>query len=204
MYPIIESPATLLVATAIVAYLLGAIPFGVIITKAMGLGDVRKIGSGNIGATNVLRTGSNAAALATVLLDAGKGLVAVLLARSIVGEDAAQVAALFSFLGHLYPIWLNFKGGKGVATLLGTLVGLAPIIGLVALMTWLFTFFIYRISSLSALVAAIFTPLAAYLMEFTNMMALLIFMAVMVFWKHRSNIKRLIVGDEPMTTWSKK
>lgn len=202
--PILESSPTLLLVVAAVAYLLGSIPFGILITRSMGLGDIRKIGSGNIGATNVLRTGSKSAALATVLLDAGKGLVAVLLARAYVSDDAAQVAALCSFLGHLYPVWLGFRGGKGVATLLGTLVGLAPIVGLIGLGAWLFTFFVYRISSLSALVSAVLTPLVAFMVGFGNLTALLLVMATMLFWKHRENIRRLMDGTEPMTVWKKK
>jgi glycerol-3-phosphate acyltransferase PlsY len=202
--PVFDSALTLLAITAIAAYLLGSVPFGVLVTRALGLGDVRKIGSGNIGATNVLRTGSKPAALATLLLDAGKGLVAVLLARSLVGEDAAQVAALFSFLGHLFPVWLNFRGGKGVATFLGTLVALAPMVGLIALLAWLFTFFVYRISSLSAIVSAVLTTSVAYLVGFTELTALMAVMAVLLVWKHRENIKRLIDGSEPMSTWSKK
>ncbi|MEQ9038099.1 MAG: glycerol-3-phosphate 1-O-acyltransferase PlsY, partial [Silicimonas sp.] len=147
--PTFDSPVSLLVLVAVVAYLMGSIPFGLVITRLFGLGDVRKIGSGNIGATNVLRTGSKPAALATLLLDAGKGLVAVLLAKAWIGNDAAQIAALFAFLGHLFPVWLGFRGGKGVATFLGSVLGLAPIVGLIALGAWAFTFFVYRISSLS-------------------------------------------------------
>ncbi|NNL36172.1 MAG: glycerol-3-phosphate acyltransferase, partial [Silicimonas sp.] len=139
MLPVFDSPVMLLLLAALVAYLLGSIPFGIVVTRLFGLGDIRKIGSGNIGATNVLRTGSKSAALTTVLLDAGKGLLAVIGARALVGEDAAQVAALFSFLGHLFPVWLGFRGGKGVATLLGAIVGLSPLLGFVALMAWLFT-----------------------------------------------------------------
>ena len=123
--PAIETGTGLLLLTAILGYLLGSIPFGVLMTRLFGLGDLRKIGSGNIGATNVLRTGNKAAALATLILDGGKGAAAVLVARACVGPDAALVAALASFLGHLYPVWLNFKGGKGVATFLGTLLALA-------------------------------------------------------------------------------
>ncbi len=202
--PAIESSVTLLLVTAVAAYLLGSIPFGIVITRLLGLGDIRKIGSGNIGATNVLRTGSKSAALATVLLDAGKGLVAVLLANRYIGADAAQVAGLFAFLGHLYPVWLGFKGGKGVATLLGVLVGLAPLVGLIALLAWLFTFFVYRISSLSALIATALTIGVAFMSGFREMVALMLVMGVLLFWKHRGNIQRLIDGSEPMTTWSRK
>lgn len=198
------SPLSLLAMVALIAYLMGSIPFGLLITRLFGLGDVRKIGSGNIGATNVLRTGSKVAALATVLLDAGKGLLAVVLAGRYVGEDAAQVAALFSFLGHCYPVWLKFKGGKGVATLLGVLIGLVPLVGLLALIAWLFTFFVYRISSLSALVASVLTTLVAYLVGFSELTPLMIAMTAILFWKHRANIQRLLNGTEPLTVWSKK
>lgn len=189
---------------ALVAYLLGSIPFGVLITRLFGLGDVRKIGSGNIGATNVLRTGSKSAALATVLLDAGKGLVAVLLARNFIGDDAAQVAALFAFLGHLFPVWLGFRGGKGVATLLGVLVGLAPFVAAVALAAWLFTFFVYRISSLAALISGLVTTTVTIAIGINDISAVLVVMTALLFWKHSANIRRLIDGTEPMTTFSKK
>lgn len=201
---LIENPPSLLAIVALVSYVLGAIPFGIVITRLFGLEDVRKIGSGNIGATNVLRTGSKSAALATVLLDSGKGLVAVIIAKTYVGNDAAQVAALSAFLGHLYPIWLGFRGGKGVATLLGTLVGLAPIVGLIALCSWLFTYFVCRISSLSALASSVFTTGLAYFIGYSQLTLLMAVMTVLVFWKHRGNIQRLLKGTEPMTTWSKK
>jgi glycerol-3-phosphate acyltransferase PlsY len=123
--PEITTDQSLLILTAVLAYLLGSIPFGIVITRALGLGDLRRIGSGNIGATNVLRTGNKGAALATLVLDAAKGGIAVLVARALLAEDAAQVAALAAFLGHLFPVWLGFKGGKGVATFLGTLIALA-------------------------------------------------------------------------------
>ena len=135
MPELIASPLTLTIV-AVLAYLLGSIQFGLVITRAMGLGDLRSIGSGNIGATNVLRTGNRGAALATLVLDAAKGGIAVLLARWAVGEDAAQLAALCSFLGHLFPVWLRFKGGKGVATFLGTMIALAWPVGLAACATW--------------------------------------------------------------------
>ena len=202
--PAFETSITLLVIVAVGAYLMGSVPFGIVVTRLFGLGDIRKIGSGNIGATNVLRTGSKSAALATVRLDAGKGLLAVLLAARFIGPDAAQVAGLFAFLGHLLPIWLGFRGGKGVATLLGVLVGLAPLVGLIAFGAWLFTFFVYRISSLSAIVAAVLTPLVAYIVGFEELTALILLTAVLLIWKHRGNIQRLIDGTEPMTVWSKK
>lgn len=197
--PTFDSPVSLLVLVAVVAYLMGSIPFGLVITRLFGLGDVRKIGSGNIGATNVLRTGSKPAALATLLLDAGKGLVAVLLAKAWIGNDAAQVAALFAFLGHIFPVWLGFRGGKGVATFLGSVLGLAPIVGLIALGAWAFTFFVYRISSLSALVSAVLTTIVAYMIGFQDIAAVMVIMAVLLVWKHQDNIRRLIDGTEPMS-----
>ena len=152
MPDIISSPLALFLV-GVLGYLLGSIPFGIVITRALGLGDLRQIGSGNIGATNVLRTGNKGAAAATLLLDAAKGGIAVLIARHAVGEDAAQLAALTSFLGHLFPVWLGFRGGKGVATFLGTLIALAWPVGLAACATWLVAALITRISSASALLA---------------------------------------------------
>jgi glycerol-3-phosphate acyltransferase PlsY len=182
---------------AVLAYLLGSVPFGLVITRVFGLGDLRKIGSGNIGATNVLRTGNKPAALATLILDAGKGGVAVLLARAMVGPDAAQVAALFSFLGHLYPVWLGFRGGKGVATFLGTLLALAWPAGLAACATWALTAAVSRLSSLSALVAAALAPVWLAVLGYPQMSVLAIALAAMVFQRHHANIARLRAGTEP-------
>lgn len=150
-----------LILWAVIGYLLGSIPFGIVITRALGLGDLRKIGSGNIGATNVLRTGNKPAALATLLLDSGKGAIAVLLARALAGQDAALIAGAAAFLGHLYPVWLGFRGGKGVATFLGTVLALDWRLGLAACAIWLATALVTRISSLSALVAAALSPVIA-------------------------------------------
>ncbi|OHC50222.1 MAG: acyl-phosphate glycerol 3-phosphate acyltransferase, partial [Rhodobacteraceae bacterium GWF1_65_7] len=152
--PDITTDYATLALIAFGAYLLGSIPFGMVITRVFGLGDLRQIGSGNIGATNVLRTGNKPAALATLLLDSGKGAIAVLIARALAGEDAAQLAALASFLGHLFPVFLGFNGGKGVATFLGTLIALAWPVGLACCATWLVMALIFRISSLAALAAA--------------------------------------------------
>jgi glycerol-3-phosphate acyltransferase PlsY len=187
----------LLMLTAVLAYLLGSVPFGIVITRAMGLGDLRKIGSGNIGATNVLRTGNKPAALATLLLDAGKGGIAVLMARAAVGEDGAQVAALMSFLGHLFPVWLGFKGGKGVATFLGTLIVLAWPVGLAACATWGIVAAFSRISSLSALVAAVLSPVWLVLLGYPQMVGLAIMLAVLIGVRHSANIARLRAGTEP-------
>ncbi len=191
------SPPVLLVVTALLSYLLGSVPFGIVITRLLGLGDLRQIGSGNIGATNVLRTGNKGAALATLLLDAGKGGIAVALARGLVGPDAAQVAALFSFAGHLFPVWLGFKGGKGVATFLGTLLVLAWPAGLAACATWAVVAAISRISSLSALVAAVLSPIWLYLLGYPEMVALAGILALVILERHKTNIARLIAGKEP-------
>lgn len=195
--PEFTSDPILLLATAVLSYLLGSVPFGVVITRMMGLGDLRQIGSGNIGATNVLRTGNKPAALATLLLDAGKGGIAVLIARALVGPDAAQVAALCSFLGHLFPVWLGFKGGKGVATFLGTLLALAWPAGLAACATWAATAAISRISSLSALVAAALTPVWLTLLGYPQMSLLATALAALIFVRHQANIARLRAGTEP-------
>ncbi|MCA0273402.1 MAG: glycerol-3-phosphate 1-O-acyltransferase PlsY [Proteobacteria bacterium] len=196
--PILETGAGTLVAIAVLGYLLGSIPFGVLVTKVMGLGDLRKIGSGNIGATNVLRTGNKGAALATLLLDGGKGAAAVLIARGVTGhEDAAQVAGLAAFLGHLFPVWLGFKGGKGVATFLGTLLALAWPVGIAACLTWLVTAVVSRISSLSALVAATLSVAWAAVLGQGHMIYLIVILGTLVFWKHLPNIERLKAGTEP-------
>ena len=195
--PDVTSPALILLLVALASYLLGSILFGLVITRALGLGDLRQIGSGNIGATNVLRTGNRAAAAATLILDAAKGAVAVLLARAWVGPDAAQVAALFAFLGHLYPVWLQFRGGKGVATFLGTLLALAWPVGLAACATWAVTAAVSRISSLSALVAAGLAPVWLLIFGRGQMLALVIILAALVFLRHRANIARLRAGTEP-------
>ena len=197
MMPLIESPAGTLALVAVLAYLLGSVPFGVVITKLMGLGDLRQIGSGNIGATNVLRTGNKGAAAATLLLDSGKGAVAVLLARAFTGEDGAQLAALMSFLGHLFPVWLGFRGGKGVATFLGTLLALAWPAGLLACATWLAVAAISRISSLSALVATLASPIWLWVVGMPEASALAVVLAALVWLRHRENIARLSAGTEP-------
>ncbi|NNE87946.1 MAG: glycerol-3-phosphate 1-O-acyltransferase PlsY [Silicimonas sp.] len=204
LVPTLESGPFILLLVAIAAYLLGSIPFGILVARAFGLPDPRTIGSKNIGATNMLRTGSKPAALATVLLDGAKGGIAVIIARALFAEDAAQFAGLAAFFGHLYPVFLKFKGGKGVATLLGTVVGLAPFIGLIALLAWLFAYFVFRYSSLSALMSAAVTPPIAIMLGFEHMALVLFVMAIMVFWRHRENIKRLQAGTEPMVDWGKK
>ena len=195
--PEIEASLVVLGVVAVASYLLGAVPFGLVISRLMGLGDVRKIGSGNIGATNVLRTGSKPAALLTLVLDGGKGAAAVLIARALVGEDAAQLAGFSAFLGHLYPVWLGFKGGKGVATFFGTAFALVPLVGAIAAIIWLSSAALTRISSLSALLAATGAPLAALMTG--NAQALVLFLAIgaLIFLRHAPNIQRLLNGTEP-------
>ena len=187
----------LLGLVALLGYLLGSVPFGIVITRMLGLGDLRQIGSGNIGATNVLRTGNKPAALATLLLDRGKGAIAVLVARPLMDETAAQVRGAAAFIGHLYPIWLGFRGGKGVATFLGTLIALAWPVGLGACAVWLVTALISRISSLSALVAATAAVPLSWFLGHTDLMLLAAALAALIFWRHRSNIARLANGTEP-------
>jgi glycerol-3-phosphate acyltransferase PlsY len=187
----------LLILVGVLGYLLGSVPFGIVITRALGLGDLRAIGSGNIGATNVLRTGHKGAALATLLLDAGKGAIAVLVARIAVGEDAAQVAGGMAFLGHLFPVWLGFKGGKGVATFLGTLIALAWPVGLAACATWAVTAAITRISSLSALVAAALSGMWCFVFSRGDLLILTFALMVLVYIRHWPNLQRIKAGTEP-------
>ncbi len=195
--PEIVTSLPLLALTAGLGYLLGSIPFGILIARAFGLGDLRRIGSGNIGATNVLRTGNKLAALLTLVLDAGKGGIAVLLARWVLAEDAAQLAGVAAFLGHLVPVWLGFKGGKGVATFLGTLLALSFPVGLAACGLWLVTALASRISSLSALVAAVLSPVAAWALGRPELLALTVLLALIIVERHKANIARLLAGQEP-------
>ena len=188
--------AELLAFWAIAGYLLGAIPFGIGTARVLGLGDLRQIGSGNIGATNVLRTGSKLGAALTLIGDAGKAGAAVLLARALAAEDAAQIAGFAAFLGHCYPIWLKFKGGKGVATFFGLLFALAWPIGVAAGATWLATAAIFRFSSLAALLTAVMTPLWIILMGFNSLFLLSLCLTGVIYWRHRENIIRLIRGQE--------
>ncbi len=178
-------------------YLLGSIPFGMVLASIMGLGNLRDIGSGNIGATNVLRTGNKTAAALTLILDGGKGAVAVLLARYFAGEMAAYIAALAAMIGHCYPIWLKFAGGKGVATVLGVYLALALPLGALACATWLVTAIILRISSLSALVAAASAMVWVFVLGQSQMLWLTAALAALIFWRHRSNISRLLDRTEP-------
>ena len=195
--PQLTSDPVILTLIATFAYLLGSIPFGLVITRAMGLGDLRQIGSGNIGATNVLRTGNRGAAAATLVLDGAKGGIAVLIARAFAGEDAAQLAALCAFLGHLYPIWLRFKGGKGMATFLGTLLALDWRVGLACCATWLVAALLTRISSLAALTAAALSTLWLLAFHDGRMILLAMILTLLVYIRHWANLERIKNGTEP-------
>jgi glycerol-3-phosphate acyltransferase PlsY len=183
--------------TLVLAYLLGSVPFGLLLTRLAGLGDVRKIGSGNIGATNVLRTGRRDIALVTLILDGGKGAVAVLLAYEMFGPSASALAAIGAFLGHLFPIYLGFRGGKGVATFLGIALAAHFWVGLLACGTWLLVAAVTRYSSLAALVATAATPVYAYFFSHYLEMEQGVVLAALVYLKHRQNMKRLATGEEP-------
>jgi glycerol-3-phosphate acyltransferase PlsY len=189
-------------AGALLAYLLGSIPFGLVLTKLAGYGDIRRIGSGNIGATNVLRTGNKPLAVATLLLDAGKGAIAVVIAREF-GPDMAAIAAVGSFLGHLFPVWLRFKGGKGVATSAGILLALAWPVGAIALAVWLAMAMAFRYSSLAALAAAAAAPLLAWWLADPQRTQVILVLAALIFVKHHQNIRRLLRGEESRIRLSK-
>ncbi|MEH6360298.1 MAG: glycerol-3-phosphate 1-O-acyltransferase PlsY [Amylibacter sp.] len=197
MYPDLDLTLTAIIALASLAYLMGSIPFGIVIAKIMGLGNLREIGSGNIGATNVLRTGNKLAAFLTLVFDAGKGAVAVFLAGYFFGQTAAQIAGLFAFLGHLYPIWLRFNGGKGVAVFLGILLAINFWAGLATCLTWLVTAIIIRISSASALVASLLAPVWLYLIDTRSGVLFVVIMTQLIWVKHKENIKRILKGTEP-------
>ena len=195
--PSLDTPLVLLLLWAAFGYLLGSIPFGMVLARVMGLGNLRDIGSGSIGATNVLRTGSKAAAALTLLLDALKGVAAMLLARSFAGEDAAQLAGLMAMIGHCYPVWLRFDGGKGVATYLGLMLVLSWPIGVGCCLAWLVGAAIYRISSMASLICAAASPVMVFLFGGGPIFAFTIALMLLIFWRHRSNIARLRAGTEP-------
>jgi len=195
--PFIETSATLLTLAALVGYLLGSIPFGMVLARVMNLGNLRDIGSGNIGATNVLRTGNKKAAALTLLLDGGKGAVAVLLGRFALGEDAAQLMGLMAMMGHCFPVWLGFKGGKGVATFLGILLALAWPVGIGCCIAWLIGAAMTRISSMGAIVAAIASTFLLVTLGYGTALLLGIVLTLLVIWRHRENIARIKADTEP-------
>ncbi|MFD2740235.1 glycerol-3-phosphate 1-O-acyltransferase PlsY [Sulfitobacter aestuarii] len=195
--PLIDTAAALLLLWALLAYLIGSIPFGMVLARLMKLGDLRNIGSGNIGATNVLRTGSKKAAAMTLLLDGAKGAAAVLLARFFAGEDAAQLAGLAAMLGHCYPVWIGFRGGKGVATFLGVLLALAWPVGLGCCLAWLIAAVISRTSSLAALFSASVSTFLLVFLGYGEALLLGVLLTLLLFWRHRSNIRRIKAGTEP-------
>lgn len=184
------------VAAVLIGYLLGSIPFGVILTRAAGAGDLRTIGSGNIGATNVLRTGRKGLAAATLILDALKGAAAVW-AVAALWPDMAPVAGAAAFIGHCYPVWLRFTGGKGVATMMGIALALSPPVAGVYAAVWLGLLAIVRISSVAGMLAAISAPVAAAWFDRFDIVLTLLALAAIVLWKHRANIERLTAGTEP-------
>lgn len=196
--PLIESSVTALALWAVIGYLMGSIPFGMVLARVMNLGNLRNIGSGNIGATNVLRTGNKTAAALTLLLDAAKGAAALLLARAITGvEDAAQIAGLAAMFGHCYPVWLRFNGGKGVATFLGLLLALHFPVGVGACVAWLIGAGLSRMSSMGALVSAASSTVFMTYLGMPEAVVLGVVLTLLIFWRHRANINRIRTGTEP-------
>ena len=202
-----DQPPVSYILSAVLGYLLGSIPFGLVIVRAAGLGDIREIGSGNIGATNVLRTGRRDLAAATLLLDSGKAAIALLIARTVFKQDigyggvyAGYVAGGAAYLGHCFPVWLNFKGGKGVATFFGVLLAGMPLVGAACGALWVLTAIVFRYSSLGGLVAAMAAPLIAYVTNpgaWRAPVGFCLFLAVLIFIRHHANITRLLSGTEP-------
>jgi glycerol-3-phosphate acyltransferase PlsY len=200
-----DTSLSMLIPVVLLAYLAGSVPFGVLFARISGAGDLRKVGSGNIGATNVLRTGKKGAAALTLAFDMAKGAIPVLLARRLGGESLAAIAAIAAFLGHIFPVWLRFRGGKGVATFLGVALALYWPVGLMACGTWILAAAIFRISSLSALVTAAATPILFLFWpsesfvrnELTLWAGASFILAMLIFLTHRDNIVRLRTGTEP-------
>lgn len=184
------------IIAALLGYLSGSVPFGLILTRMAGHGDLRSIGSGNIGATNVLRTGNKKLAAATLLLDALKATVAAVIAQAVFGQNAGLIAGFAAFIGHLFPIWLGFKGGKGVATYIGTLLGVAPLMVPVFAVVWLTLAFVTRYSSLSALVATLVIPVVLWILGIPDAALVTAVMTAITYWRHKANIERLIAGTE--------
>jgi glycerol-3-phosphate acyltransferase PlsY len=195
--PPIETTTLILILWAVIGYGLGSIPFGILVSRAMGLGNLRDIGSGNIGATNVLRTGNKKAAALTLVFDAAKGAVVVLLARAFANEDATQLAALMAMLGHCYPVWLGGKGGKGVATFLGIMLAIAWPAGLGCCLAWAIAAAMTRTSSMGALAAASSSTFFLVLTGYGYVLLVGIALTILIFWRHRENIHRLRAGIEP-------
>ena len=195
--PALETSIALLALWAIIGYVAGSIPFGMLLARAMNLGNLRDIGSGSIGATNVLRTGSKKAAALTLLLDAAKGGVVILIARTFAGEDAAQIAGFMAMVGHCYPVWLKFNGGKGVATFLGLALALAWPVGIACCLTWLAIAAVLRTSSISSMTSAVAAPIYALILGFSATLLLFIGLTVLILWPHQSNIQRVLSGTEP-------
>jgi glycerol-3-phosphate acyltransferase PlsY len=191
-----SSADTFLSVAFVIGYLLGSIPFGLVLTRLAGTQDLRSVGSGNIGATNVLRTGRKGLAAATLILDMLKGTAAVLIAGFYDGPNAAMLAAFGAFLGHLFPIWLKFRGGKGVATYIGVLIGLFWPAAIVFCLVWLATAFTTRYSSLSAFIASLVTPIFLWWFGQPALAALSVVLTLLMFYKHRENIMRLLAGTE--------
>lgn len=195
--PYLDIPVLMVLAALLGGYLLGSIPFGVVFGKMAGLGDIREIGSGNIGATNALRTGNKWVAFLTLVGDIGKGVAAVSLARMFLHPDAGALAGVAAFLGHLYPVWIGFKGGKGVATFLGIVFALILPVGIAACLVWLVTLALFRYSSLASLNAAFLAPILATGMGAQQFVVPIIIISLLIFLKHRPNIARLRAGTEP-------
>jgi len=188
-------PDTPVIYVVVLSYLLGSIPFGLVLTKLAGLGDIRQIGSGNIGATNVLRTGKKGLAALTLLLDGLKGSAAVFITHCVYPEYAA-IAGLAAMLGHLFPIWLTFKGGKGVATAIGVITALSWPVGVAAMLIWILVAWLFDYSSLAALVSIGLTPIAFLMLDRSDLFELSVVIVFLVFWKHSANIRRLLSGTE--------
>jgi len=195
LLPTVSMTREMIFALAL-GYLLGSIPFGLVLTRLAGKGDIRNLGSGNIGATNVLRTGSKALAALTLILDCLKATAAILIAKALFGEETAIFAATGAMLGHLYPVWLKFRGGKGAATFLGVLIPLLPIAAIVYAAVWIILVLTVRISSVAGMTAAVSAPATAFILH-SNLVPMLLGFAVLVLWKHRENILRLRRGTEP-------